>query len=267
MRRTGLTSRPGPCFGAALLLAAAAIVVACVPVKAAPKQSKTEAAEYNMQLGVTYLRQGELPAAQEKLERAVAQDGSLATAHSALAIVYERMGDLPGAEREHRRAVSLKPDDPDILNGIAVFLCSNKPQPTEAMAYFERALAIPLSKAYYNRAMLLANAGLCAKRYDLAKAEEYLRQALNADPGYNEALLQLADVAWQRGNYLQGRAFVERYMGAVSATAPALLLAWRIERSLGDSQAAGRYAARLQKDFPESVETSQLLEQTRNAGH
>jgi type IV pilus assembly protein PilF len=253
--------------GAAWLLFAAALVAGCVPVKPTPKQSKRDAAEYNMQLGVTYLRQGELPEAQEKLEKAVAQDSNLATAHSALALVYERLGDLPGAEREHRRAVSLKPEDPDILNGVAVFLCSTKPQPAEAMAYFERALAIPLSKSYYNRAMLLGNAGLCAKRYDLPKAEQYLREALAADPNYHEALLQLADVAWQRGNYLQGRAFVERYIAATSATAPALQIAWRIERSLGDGDAARRYAARLQKDFPESVEAREVIEQTRNAGH
>jgi type IV pilus assembly protein PilF len=252
---------------AAALALVAALLVACVPVKPTPKRSPREAAEFNTQLGVTYLRQGDLKSAQDKLEKAVAQDDSLATAHSALALVYERLGDVKGAETEYRRALSLKPDDPDVLNGLAVFLCANKPPPADAMAYFERALAIPLSRSYYDRAMLLTNAGLCAKRYDLPKAEEYLRQALNADPNYHEALLQLADVSWQRGNGLAARAFVERYMAAVTPpTPPALYTAWRIERSLGDAAAAGRYAARLQRDHPDSVEARQVLEQTRNAG-
>jgi type IV pilus assembly protein PilF len=114
--------------------------------------------------------------------------------------------------------------------------------------------------------MMYTNAGVCAKRVDLERAEEYLRSALAADPGFNEALLQLADVAFTRGNYLQSRAFVERYLGAAPASPGALWLGYRVEEALGERQAAHDYGQRLQREFPASGETRLLLEKQRDAG-
>jgi type IV pilus assembly protein PilF len=251
-------------------LFAAILACALVPgrfsTSTAKKTSPKEAAEFNMQLGVSYLRQGDLRQAQAKLEKALEQDPANASAHSALGLVYERLGDLDGAEKHYRRAATLRPDDPDNLNGLAVFLCSQRQKTDEAMGYFQRALAVPLTHKDYNRAMMLTNAGVCAKRNDLARAEEYLRQALGFDPGYSEALLQLADVAFDRGNYLQSRAFVERYLAAAPVSASALWLAYRVERKLGAEQPARRYGDRLRAEFPDASETRLLLEQQRNAG-
>jgi type IV pilus assembly protein PilF len=252
----------------ALALAAIVLLGACVSSssKPMPAASKKEAAQYNMQLGITYLRQGDLQAAQAKLEKAVAADDSLATAYSALGLVYERLGDNAGAEKNYRRAVSLAPEDPDSLNALAVFLCLQKHETAEAQRYFDKALAIPLSKAFSNKAMLYTNAGICAKRVDMDKAEAYLRSALAADPGFKQALLQLADVSFNRSNYLQSRAFLERFLAAGPATPDALWLGVRVEKALGETAAARAYGERLKREFPESVETRQLLESQRNAG-
>lgn len=255
-----LTSRACAAILACLLAAG------CISTSTAKKASPKEAAEFNMQLGVSYLRQGDLRQAQSKLERALEQDPGNASAHSALGLVYERLGDLDGAEKHYRRAASLEPENPDDLNGLAVFLCQQRQKTDEAMAIFQHALAVPLTHKDYNRAMLLANAGICVKRTDLARSEDYLRQALGFDPSYSEALLQLADVTYSRENYLQSRAFVERYLAAAPVTASALWLAYRIERALGAEQPAQRYGERLRAEFPEASETRLLLEQQRNAG-
>jgi type IV pilus assembly protein PilF len=250
----------------AVLLAFAAGCVSSSTLPQPPQSSKKEAARYNLELGVSYLRQGDLKTAQAKLEKAIADDDSLATAYSALGLVFERLGDKPGAEKNYRRAVSMAPEDPDALNALAVFLCLQKQETAEAMRGFDKALAIPLSRADANRAMLYTNAGLCAKRFDLALAEDYLRKALAADPGYKGALLQLADVSFGRSNYLQSRAFLERFLAASPATPDALWLGVRIERALGGAAAARGYADRLKREFPESSETRLLLESERNAG-
>jgi len=243
-------------------------VCACVSTSSRekPVASKKEAAQYNMQLGISYLRQGDYRTAQAKLEKAIADDSSLATAHSALGLVYERLGDEAGAEKNYRRAVSLAPSDPDTLNALAVFLCLEKDSSAEALRYFDKALAVPLSKSYSNKAMLYANAGLCAKRVDLPRAESYFRSALASDPNYRDALLQLADVSFSRANYLQSRAFLERFLAGGSATADALWLGVRVEKALGEQTMAARYAERLKKEFPESAQTRQLFESERNAG-
>jgi type IV pilus assembly protein PilF len=247
-------------------LAMAALVAGCVAVNPKKQPSPKDAAEFNMQLGASYLRQGELQQAQAKLEKAIEQDPGLATAHTTLGLVYERLGDVAAAERQYRRAFDLKPADPDVLNSLASFLCLQQQKPDEALGYFQRALAIPLSRTYYNRAMLYTNAGVCAKRKDSARAEEYLRAALAADPSYSEALFQLADVTFSRGNFLQSRAFIERYLAAAPASPGALWLGFRVERALGEQQSARQYGERLMKEFPDAPETRQFIDQQRNAG-
>ncbi|MEO8225772.1 MAG: type IV pilus biogenesis/stability protein PilW [Gammaproteobacteria bacterium] len=228
--------------------------------------SVEEAAQYNLQLGIGYLRQGNPQAAREKLEKALTQQPDLATAHAALGVVFERLEDPEGAERHYRRAVDLNASDPDNLNALAVFVCSRKQKPEEALKLFDRAITIPLSVQSANRPMLYTNAGTCAKRMDLARSENYLRGALAEDPRYPDALFQLADVSLERGNGLQARGFIERYLALGKPSPDALWLAVRIEQSLQDKAAAGRYADQLRKDFPESAETRLLLEQARSRG-
>ena len=84
--------------------------------------------------------------------------------------------------------------------------------------------------------------------------------------GRVDALLQLADVAFLRGNFLQSRAFVERFFAATDANSQALWIGYRVENELGDVATANGYANQLLQNFPESVETRLLLEQRRNAG-
>jgi len=224
------------------------------PVPSSPK----DAAEYNMQLGIGYLRQGKPQLARAKLESAIKLDPSLATAHAALGVVFERLEDPAGAERHYKRAVDLAPQNPDNLNALAVFTCQRKRDPREALRLFDRALAIPLSVSAANRAMLNTNAGTCAKSIDLLLAERYLRTALMENPNYADALFQLAEITLEGGAALQARAFIERYLDIAPPSAAGLWLAVRIERALDDPAAANRYAQALQKQFPGSGEARQL---------
>ena len=231
-----------------------------------PKEQPEEAASLNVDLGVGYLRQGDLQSAQSKLEKAVELDPDNITAHRALGLVYEALGDSKGAEKHYRKAVSLASNDPEALNSLGVFLCRNDATVKEALENFNRAIAIPQSKYFSNKAMLNTNAGVCAKNVDLALAENYLRTALNFDSQYPAALLQLADVAYQRENFLQSRAFLQRYAAVSKPTPAALWLSFQVETAMGDRQAADEHASSLRKDFPGSVETRMLLELERNAG-
>lgn len=256
--------RFGPLLAVTLLSLAGCITTSSRP-EPTPASSE-DAAEYNMQLGVSYLRQGNLPAARDKLEKALEQDPDLATAHAALGVVFERLEDPDGAEKHYRRAVDLDSSDPDNLNALAVFTCSRRQKPKEALKLFDRAIAIPLSVKASNRTMLYTNAGTCAKKVDLARSETYLRGALAQDPKFPDALYQLADVSLERGNALQARGFIERYLAAGKPTPAALWLGVRIEQSLNDPAAAGRYGDQLRKDFPDSSEARLLLNQSRSTG-
>lgn len=256
--------------GAALCVALIFMLGGCVTEQTSgrvqPEEQPEEAADLNMQLGIGYLRQGDFKSAQAKLEKAVELDPDNVTAHRALGLVYEQLGDIPGAERHYRRAVSLAPGDPDALNSLAVFLCHSDDTRDEALKDFDRAIAVPQSKYSSNKAMLNTNAGVCAKSKDLELAEDYLRTALTTNSTFPDALIQLADVAFQRENYLQARAFLERYAAVAPPSAAALWLSFRVESAMGDAKAADEFARALRADFPASVETRLLLELERNAG-
>lgn len=254
---------------AALLAVLALAISGCITSSTRPPPPETsskDAAQYNLELGISYLRQNNLQAAREKLERALDEEPDLVRAHAALGIVFERLEDPKGAEREYRRAVDLDGSDPDSLNALAIFTCSRRQKPEEALKLFDRAIAIPLSVRDANRPMLYTNAGTCAKQVDLALSERYLRAALAQDPRFADALFQLADVALQRGNALQARGFLERFLAQGKPTPAALWLGVRIEQSLNDATAARKYGEQLRKDFPESTETRLLLEQSRSRG-
>lgn len=231
-----------------------------------PPPSAKEAADLNLQLGIGYLRRGDLQTAQAKLEKSAEQNPDVAMTHSMLGLVYARMGDAGVAEKAYRRAVSVAPKDPDALNTLAVFLCRNDKGRPEAMDLLDRALAVPLSAQFSNKAMLNTNAGMCVKPADLPRAEDYLRTALQMDPRFSLALVQLADVAYQRGNYLQSRAFLQRYLSQDEVSPSVLWLGVQIESAMGDVRAADDYGRRLKRDFPGSVEARMFMERERDAG-
>jgi type IV pilus assembly protein PilF len=98
------------------------------------------------------------------------------------------------------------------------------------------------------------------------KAEAYFRNALAKNPRFPDALLQLTNIAFESDNLLQARAFMQRFMAAAPANPQILWLGVRIERGLGDDNAADRYAAELKDKFPTSNEVTQLLELERRVG-
>ncbi len=258
-----------PVLHGVLLAAGLLALSGCVTTSSRPEPPETnkeDAARYNLELGISYLRQNNPQVAREKLERAIREEPDLARAHAVLGIVFERLEDPKGAEREYRRAIELDGADPDSLNLLAIFTCSYKKKPTEALKFFDRAIAVPLSVKAANRPMLYTNAGTCAKALDMALAEAYLRAALAQDPRFPDALFQMAEVSLARGNALQARGFLERFLAQGKATPAALWLGVRIEESLSDAKAARAYGDQLRKDFPESAETRLLFEQSRSQG-
>lgn len=243
------------------------LVSACVTTGRKPepdKQSIKQAAGFNLQLGVTYMRQGQLEVALDKLERSVRQDPDRADTHTALAVLYTRLGEMDKAGSQYRQSLRLEPGNSSTLNNYGAFLCQQGKYDA-AMKNFEKALKDPL---YRTPAAAYTNAGLCADDSGKAgQAETYFRLALTADPKFTGALLQMANLSFEEKIYLQARAFMDRYMASTAAATPdALWLGLRVEKELGDKAAAGAYLTQLLKNFPDSVEARLLMEAEKNAG-
>ncbi|WP_420465190.1 type IV pilus biogenesis/stability protein PilW [Panacagrimonas sp.] len=210
-----------------------------------------EAARVNTELGVAYAREGQFDVAQEKLERALQQNGNYAPAHSALAIVYQQRRDPIKAEEHFQRALKLNPRDPHTRNNFGVFLCGQK-RVDDAEALFLQAAADP---DYREPEAAFTNAGVCARRIpDLDRAERHFREALALKPDFAEALAQMASLYYERKDYLRARAFLQRYERVGPPTAATLWIGAKVEFALGDELAASDYAQRLKSAFPESEE-------------
>ncbi|GAB6040518.1 type IV pilus biogenesis/stability protein PilW [Endothiovibrio diazotrophicus] len=205
----------------------------------------------NVQLGIAYLRKGNLERALNKLRKAVEQDPDLPAAHNALGLLYERLGETERAEEHYRRAANLDRGDSMAQNNYGQFLCKQG-RFEEGEQRFLQALANPL---YRTPEVAYANAGLCLRKAgDGEKAEEYLRKALQIAPTYAQALLEMARISVERQEFLQARAFLQRYLAVEKQSAETLWLGILTERALGDRDAVASYQLRLKNQFPQSEE-------------
>jgi type IV pilus assembly protein PilF len=226
-------------------------------------KKKGDASNYNMQLGMAYLNQGELALAKEKLDRAVAENPGDPNVHSAMAMLQDRLGHPDLADREFKAALSLGPRSPDVLNNYAVYLCRTG-RTDEGVKSFEEAAHNAL---YRTPEAAYTNAGVClrgAKR-DTQAAMSFQR-ALQAKPNFAEAAYQLADLDFQRGEVQDARETVDRFMSSFEATPDLLLVGVRITRKQGDRLAEEKFARKLRLDFPASDQARALAELSHNPG-
>lgn len=250
-----------------LLMAAAIVLAACASGggqgRISERESATDAAIANMNLGAGYLRQGRTDLAIERLRRAIEQNPRLVEAHSTIAVAYDQIGSLPEAEEHYRRAAQLDPVNGTAANAYAVFLCRQN-RWNDASPYFQRAVANP---TYATPAVALTNAGVCARAAGAdEQAADNFRAALQRDPNFADALLNMLDLSYQSGNYIQARAFVQRYLAAHRPTAPVLWMCFNVERELRDQAAANVCAAQLRAGFAGSPEVAQLEAQQGQNG-
>jgi len=221
------------------------------------------AAKINLQLGVGYLQEGNLPIAKEKLERARSQDPHNAEVHGAMALLDQRLGKDNDADKEFRTALELDSRDPAMLNNYAVFLCSHQ-RADEGVRYFEQAASNPLYRTPW---AAYTNAGVCmrAAHRDADAAQRFLR-ALQSNPAYPEAVFQASDLDFQQQKLAQARFRIDVFLLTNPATPDLLLLAYRIAGTQQDGVSQQRYGARLTQEFPGSDQARALAASKINPG-
>jgi type IV pilus assembly protein PilF len=250
-----MTHRTWLCAAATLALAVAGGCVGGSPQT--DGESRVKAAQTNAQLGMTYLRQGNLTAARDRIEKALEQDPRTADTQMAAGFLYDRLGEDRKAQSHYDQAVKLADGNPDVLNNAAVFYCRKGDKKRGEKLFLEAAN----NAMYRTPAAAYTNAGRCARADGRpVDAEAYFRKALAFQPDQPDALLQMADLNHDGGNDFQARAFLQRYMAVGPANPQALWLGYRIERKLGDFPQSQEYARRLMTEFATSAETRELLE-------
>jgi type IV pilus assembly protein PilF len=222
------------------------------------RKSREQAAAVNTELALAYMREGNLAAARDKIDKSLQQNARTAKTQMAAGFIYDRLGEKRKAKSHYEQAVKLGADNPDVLNNAAVYFCRNGDF-TRGEELLLRAAQSPL---YKTPDVAFTNAGRCARADGRVKeAEAHFRKALSINPKQADALLQMAELAQGNGNGLQARAFLERYSAIAPVSAATLWLGRRIELDLGDGEQAARYAQRLRDEFPTSEEAGRLFDE------
>jgi len=220
-------------------------------------QRLKQAAKANVQLGIAYMRDGEMEMSLKKFEKALDQDPELASAHGGIAVLYDRLDENDEAGRHFRKALQLSPKNSQIQNNYGQFLCRQG----EFEMADEQFIAAASNPVYSGRSGALTNAGTCAMQIpDLDKAEVYFRRALEADSKYLPALTRMAQLRYDQGNYVGARGYIQRIEELTPLSPEILWLGVRVEDADGNYEASGRYAMLLKNNFPDAMQTRSLQE-------
>ncbi len=241
----------------AVLLVNGCVSTTTGPTK--PAANTGEAANLNYQLGARYYRNGKYELARDRLLYSIELEPKNPIVHSTLALTYEALDNLRLATESYDTAVKIAPNNFDVLNTYAVFLCRQE-EYDEAIENFDRAIAV---RENDDVEITLTNAGVClSQKPDLVKAEEYFREALRNKSTYGDALLQLCLLKQNSGEHLAARAFMQRYLSSNVPSAEVLYLGMQIEEELGDERARTEYSNRILREFPQSPQARQVLERS-----
>ncbi len=234
------------------------ILAGCQPAGTRPTQHTApnpKAAAINADAGAEYIRLGRYKSALEKLEKALAQDPNLPEAHNIIGVLYKRLAKTDKAEYHFKQAVARDPEYSEAQNNYGVFLCEQG-RYREAEERFMKAISDPL---YSSPAQAYENAALCVARIpDTTLAKKYFRTALQLDPYLRQSLLNMADLSYHNIDYLEARAYLERFRQVARWTAQALLIAIKTEHKLGDKDKVASYILLLRAHFPDSDEALEV---------
>lgn len=211
-------------------------------------------ADLYVDLAAEYFRRGQLEAALQRAERALQEDRRSPRAHYMMAILRQHLGEPQAAEKGFAEAVRLAPNNPEFRNALGFVICSQG-RYDEAIEQMRLAFDNPL---YATPEVALMNAADCARRSQrAAQSETFLQQALTRNPSYAPALLALARLNLERGDYEAARGYLARYSRFAEPTPEALALAIQIERRLGNPREAQAIEAALRQRFPDASQTLQ----------
>lgn len=244
-----------------LLLIASVLITACGGEERV-RRDKSEAdlkraSELNVQLGVGYIKRGQLEVAQEKLYKAIDQDPENVEAHTTMAVLMMKIGEMSEAENYYLEAIDIKEKDPVLRNSYGTYLCKVG-RIDEALEEFQLAYTNPFYDTPY---LAYSNAGTCLLQAgDYKKAEAYLRRALRKQPKLSGALLSMAELGVKTKKYLMARAYSQRYHALAEPSAESLWIQVQAERALGATEHYRKYAKLILSDFPDSNEAGWVEE-------
>lgn len=242
------------------------LLIGCTSQTSGPKMGddfdQQKAAKTRISLGLTYLKNGNYSQAKFNLDKALEFAPRSADAHFGLAYYYQSVGELSSAESSFQKAMDYDPLNADIANSYGAFLCQQGKYP-KAKEYFLKAIN---SSNYISSAETYENLALCSQSQGLqSDTTEYLRSAVNHQPGRSKSLFLLTQSLILEEKWLEAREFLRKYEKVAQISPESLLLSTQIEQALGNEQIASGYGDMLLKMFPDSAASDTYKESLTRA--
>jgi type IV pilus assembly protein PilF len=221
-----------------------------------------KAAKTRVSLGLTYLKNGNYSQAKFNLDKALEFAPRSADANFAMAYYYQSVEELEQAEEAYQFAMDLEPKNANIANSYGAFLCQNGDY-EKAKKYFLKAVN---TSSYISSAETYENLALCSRSQGRPEdAIQYLRSAVNHQPGRANSLFLLARSLVETQQWQEARAILRRYEKTSQISPQSLLMAIQIEQGTGNEIAAKGYSDMLVRIFPNDPVTKSMLTEQQSA--
>ncbi|MDR3476510.1 MAG: type IV pilus biogenesis/stability protein PilW [Gammaproteobacteria bacterium] len=209
-------------------------IAACSTTKSASasaEDKKIATAKINTQLGMAYLEQHNIQRAKRKLLMALDEAPNIPDTWYSMGYFLEITGDKEQAKTYYLRSVSLAPQRGDVQNNYGTFLCRNG-QYKASIEHFQLA-ANDIN--YIDTASAYENAGLCALKIpDKKLALMYFNKSLQQDPERASINLELAELNYQKGDYVTARGNLEEFLRLSPPTKESFRLSDQLNARLGE---------------------------------
>lgn len=210
-----------------------------------------------IELGLAYLKEGQIGRAKTKLMRAQKLSPNLPEVHYAMGFYKETVGELDQAKRHFLDAIAQSPKSGEARNNYGTFLC-RQGQYEEAEIQFVKATKDP---EYAQVAEALENAGLCIiQTKNIAKATQYFERAVRMDSRRAEALIELAYIKFNEGVFSEALEYHSLYESQAEHTPRSLWLGIKVAEKYNLKDKAASLRLLLKNQFPQSAQAKELFD-------
>ena len=245
----------------AMILVLSIVGCATSGAEKAEKWAPTKRADAHVSLGLDYLKRGLFDVAHEELELAISINPNSDRAHHAKGLLSAQRGFTEDAKKSFAKAVRLNSSNFNAVNDYGIYQCQNG----SYQGGIAQLRSIEARQDNPVRTNTLLGLGICNyKLNNFNEAKSYLRTVLNASPRLPQALLPLADISYRESQFLNARAFIERYISVGAISEQALVIGANTELQLGDGLKAKQYATELRRVYPTSQELAAFRELLTN---
>jgi len=207
------------------------------------------ASETRVKLALVYLRNDNMQAAKENLEKALEYQPNDANVFRIFAYYYQRVNENDTAESYYKKSLKVDPKNADTYNNYGTFLCKLE-RYEEAEAAFLKAVE---QTTYTSVANTYENAAVCAEQANATeKALFYYQYAISHNPNKSYINLSLAKLNIDRKDFKAARLNLFNYQKQSQTSAESLWQWIRLSYATEKGASLSKYAGQLLEQFPDS---------------